>query len=561
MSKLPEGWIETSIGQLTQVVGGGTPSTSVQSHFEGNIPWITPADLSGYDDVYIAKGRRNLSKEGLSDSSAKLLPKDSVLYSTRAPIGYVAIAANPLATNQGFKSMLPSERYDSKFAYYYLKSIKAYAESEAVGTTFKELSGKKFGELKFPLAPLPEQKRIVAKLDNLFAHLDQLKARLQNIPTLLKQFRQAVLTQAVTGKLTEEWREGKKLKSYLDEITVNRKKLYEAKLRESKGSGAKPKKLDETEFETFEYSGAYDIPSYWELANLKNVCDLITDGEHATPERTPEGYLLLSARNIQNGYLSFKTVDYVPESEFIRIKRRCNPEYNDVLISCSGTIGRVCRVPKNMEFVLVRSVALLKLQSNAELSNYLELVLRSEFVQNQILTLQKATAQANLFIGPIGKIVIPIPSYEEQREIVRRVESLFAVADRIEGSYSTLQEKIDYLPQAILSKAFTGQLVDQDSDDESATVLLERIKQSKLDSISLEGRNVIEKYFEEVTFDVMEIYEVIEDAKRSLTAKEVWQKSKFKDDIDGFYAELKEEVEVKKRIKESDDGKYLVLAK
>lgn len=451
MSKLPEGWIETSIGQLTQVVGGGTPSTSVQSHFEGNIPWITPADLSGYDEVYIAKGRRNLSKEGLSDSSAKLLPKDSVLYSTRAPIGYVAIAANPLATNQGFKSMLPSDLYISKFAYYYLKSIKAYAESEASGTTFKELSGKKFGDLKFPLPPLPEQKRIVAKLDNLFAHLDQLKARLQNIPTLLKQFRQSVLTQAVTGKLTEEWR-GRNEPDLENELQLF-KDLRVKEFGEYEQSlflnNRRSPKLPNVEGNILDWAIHLTIES----ASL-----VIVDCLHDTPKFSGEGKYCIDTTCIQPFKINWDDARFVSEDVFKEWIVRHRPSDGDVLFSREGTIGTAVRVPGNIDLCIGQRMMLFRFPKRI-LSEYAELFLNSPVFQSQVRPLITGTTSPHVNIGDLRKLTFTMPAYEEQKEIVRRVESLFALADRIEANYNKLQEKIDHLPQAILSKAFRGELV------------------------------------------------------------------------------------------------------
>ncbi len=130
---------------LTVIASGGTPSTTNSANFGGDIPWITPADLSKYREKYISKGKRNLTQLGLKTSSAKLLPKNTVLFSSRAPIGYVAIAANELCTNQGFKSLYPNKIFDSSYAYYYyLKSIKNLAESEASGTTFKDYQEKRW---------------------------------------------------------------------------------------------------------------------------------------------------------------------------------------------------------------------------------------------------------------------------------------------------------------------------------------------------------------------------------------------------------------------------------
>src|SRR5690606_35514368 len=108
----------------------------------GTIPWITPADLSGYTEKYIERGRRNITEKGLNGSSARLMPEGTVLFSSRAPIGYVAIARNPVSTNQGFKSFVPHDGVDPEYLYYYLKRAKELALKLASGTTFPEISGK-----------------------------------------------------------------------------------------------------------------------------------------------------------------------------------------------------------------------------------------------------------------------------------------------------------------------------------------------------------------------------------------------------------------------------------
>ncbi|MFQ5629609.1 MAG: restriction endonuclease subunit S, partial [bacterium] len=167
-NNLPKGWIWTKIGDLGTVTSGGTPSTKNVKYFGGKIAWITPADLSGYSNKYISKGRKSLTQVGLQNSSAKLLPKGSVLFSSRAPVGYVVIAANEICTNQGFKNLVPSKEISNEFIYYYLKSAKRLAESYASGTTFLELSGTKFAQLQIPLAPFNEQHRIVEKIEELF---------------------------------------------------------------------------------------------------------------------------------------------------------------------------------------------------------------------------------------------------------------------------------------------------------------------------------------------------------------------------------------------------------
>lgn len=169
---IPNHWIWVKIGHLSKVIGGGTPKSTNEEFFEnGTIPWITPADLTGYEDMYIEEGKRNITELGLKNSAAKLMPKNSIIFSSRAPIGYVAIAKNELCTNQGFKSFVPSKYYIPQYGYWYLKSAKQLVEKLASGTTFAEVSGSKIAELSFPLPPIAEQEVIVKKVGVLLGKL------------------------------------------------------------------------------------------------------------------------------------------------------------------------------------------------------------------------------------------------------------------------------------------------------------------------------------------------------------------------------------------------------
>lgn len=135
-------WIECKISDIGTVVGGATPSTNTHENYEnGTIPWITPKDLSTFSGRYIQRGERNITEVGLKSCSTQLLPKNTVLFSSRAPIGYVAIASNDLCTNQGFKSVIPNKNTDPNFLYYLLKYNKERIEGMGSGTTFKEVSG------------------------------------------------------------------------------------------------------------------------------------------------------------------------------------------------------------------------------------------------------------------------------------------------------------------------------------------------------------------------------------------------------------------------------------
>ncbi|MCC4351403.1 restriction endonuclease subunit S [Limosilactobacillus reuteri] len=154
------------LSEIGKVVGGGTPSTKHPEYYtELGIPWLTPKDLSGYNKMFIAKGSRSITHEGLAKSSAKLLPANSILVSSRAPIGYVAIAKNTIATNQGFKSIIPNEKLViPEYLYFVMKTSKQDLEQIASGSTFKEISTKVMSNFEVDIPSLDEQKKILRYL-------------------------------------------------------------------------------------------------------------------------------------------------------------------------------------------------------------------------------------------------------------------------------------------------------------------------------------------------------------------------------------------------------------
>lgn len=165
-----EDWVEKKFSELGTIVGGATPSTKVESNYkDGEIPWITPKDLAGFRGRYIERGERNITKQGLESCSAQLMPANTVLFTSRAPIGYVAIAKNPVCTNQGFKSIIPNKETDYLFLYYLLKHNKQKIESLGSGTTFKEVSGY---TMKNIAVSVPRDKGIQEKIGRILSSID-----------------------------------------------------------------------------------------------------------------------------------------------------------------------------------------------------------------------------------------------------------------------------------------------------------------------------------------------------------------------------------------------------
>ena len=167
-----DNWKEYAIANIAKIKGGGTPSTKTPSYWNGNIPWITPKDLSIQKSKYIKRGSRNITEKGLSNSNANLIPPNSIILSTRAPIGYIAISRNALTTNQGCHALIPSDSIDTEFLYYLLKENVEFLKSQSNGSTFGELSGKTLRELKFLFPTLYEQKAIAKILSDLDSKIE-----------------------------------------------------------------------------------------------------------------------------------------------------------------------------------------------------------------------------------------------------------------------------------------------------------------------------------------------------------------------------------------------------
>ncbi|EDV9707989.1 restriction endonuclease subunit S [Salmonella enterica subsp. enterica] len=438
--KLPEGWSETEVGDIADVISGGTPKSGIAGNFalsgEG-IAWLTPADLSGYKKKFISHGARDLSTEGYSSCSAKLMPAGAILFSSRAPIGYVAVASNEISTNQGFKSFVFTNDIYPDYAYYYLRNISHLAEEMGTGTTFKEISGSAAKTLPFVMAPLAEQKIIAEKLDTLLAQVDSTKARLEQIPQILKRFRQAVLTVAMSGELTEEWRKNNSI-LFSSWVNSNIGELAQV------ATGKTPKRTE---------------VKYWENGSIpwltsSSTGEIYTEvaEQFITPIALKEctlkifspGTLLLAM------YGEGKTRGQVTE---LKIHAACNQ-------ACAAII---CNKEKiDLQFLKMRLM-----------ENYQET--------------RKAAAggnQPNLNLNKVREIPVIVPSLPEQAEIVRRVEQLFAYADTIEKQVNNALTRVNSLTQSILAKAFRGELTaqwraenpDLISGENSAAALLEKIK-------------------------------------------------------------------------------------
>ena len=204
MSDLPPGWAETALGDVCAIVSGSTPKSTEPEYWDGDIPWITPDDLSRHVGKRITIGRRSITEAGFASCSTRMVPTDTVLYTSRAPIGYVAIAAQPVCTNQGFKNIVPPSGLSSDYLYWYMEYATAEVKARASGTTFAEISGKAIKAVPLRIAPTAEQERIVAAIEEQFSRLDSGLAAMERVRKNLKRMRAALIHAAASGRLAPQ---------------------------------------------------------------------------------------------------------------------------------------------------------------------------------------------------------------------------------------------------------------------------------------------------------------------------------------------------------------------
>ena len=395
---------ECKISEIGKIVSGATPKTSLPENYGGSIAWITPADLSGYQEKYISRGARNITQAGYDSCSTQLMPAGTVLFSSRAPIGYVAIAQNPICTNQGFKSIVPNESVDSEYLFYQLKYLRKQIQEMGSGTTFKEISAQTLGEVRIVVPSIPEQKRIVARIEELFSELDNGVETLRKTKQQLAVYRQAVLKEA----------------------------------------------FDKAGEKQVPLRGIIEKPRY----GTSKKCSYDID-EHSLPVyRIPN-------INYFQGTISHDDLKYASftEDEFDSLKLRSG----DILIIRSNgsvsLVGRSAIVAEEDTYGLFAGYLMrLRIKVEAEiLPKYLNLYLNTHYARYQIEQMAKSTSGVNnINSDEICRICLPVCDIDLQKEIIQEIEARLSVCDSIEKTVDTALQQAEAMRQSILKRAFEG---------------------------------------------------------------------------------------------------------
>ncbi len=507
LKMMREDWVACKLGDLLKLKNGFAFKSS--KYIQEGIPVLKIGDIQDWNVSVVDASR---VKEEIEYDSHIVNKGDILIAMSGATTGKFGIfdSDEKAYQNQRVGNLLPhSENYTSKkYIFYLLYSLKREIERSAYGGAQPNISSGKIESLSTKLFPLPIQKAIVKKIEELFSSLDSGIADLKKAQEQLVIYRQAVLKKAFEGELTREWREKQtELPSayeLLNEIKEERQKYYEQQLEEWKEEiklweennddqkkPAKPRPLTIPDLPNAEHeSKKWQIPINWIWTQIGTICFVtkLAGFEYTDYVKyNLDGDLpVLKAENA--GPLGFKKTVYSKvTSESVKSLKRSQIFGGELLIVFVGAgTGNVAMVPLNQRYFLRPNIGMARPYFNLN-SKYLELFLQSAFGKTLMMSAVKAVAQPSLSMATIRQSPIAFPSFKEQNQIVREIEFRLSVCDKVEESLKESLEKAKALRQSILKKTFEGKLLSAeelakckaDKDYEPASVLLEKIKKEK----------------------------------------------------------------------------------
>ena len=492
---LPTGWARTTLGEIGDWSSGGTPSRKESRYYGGDIPWVKTGNLN---DGLVVEIDEQITQEGLKNSSAKMFPSESLVIAMYgATIGKLGILESAATTNQACAVLLAQGLTKDliKFVFYYLLNSREDLREIGKGGAQPNISQTVIKKFSILLPPLNEQRRIVAKIEELTAHSKRARAALDEVPTLIKQFKQSVLAAAFRGDLTADWREKnpdvEPAEKLLERIRAERRKCWEQNLI---SKGKNPKKSKYKQPEQITDQERYELPLSWHWMTLSDVAWYVKDGPHYSPRYSDSGIPFITGGNVRPNGVDFDNVKYISPELHEELSGRCLPEYGDILYTKGGTTG-IARVNTyHRKFNVWVHVAILKCVPSIE-RFYLQHALNSPWCYQQSQRFTHGVGNQDLGLTRMIKILIPLAPQAEQVEIIRRVEIYMKSIYRLQKDFEDCIQNIDLLDQSILAKAFQGELVSQDPNDEPAAVLLERIRaeREKLEAAKKKKRSARKK--------------------------------------------------------------------
>jgi type I restriction enzyme, S subunit len=435
-------WVSAKLTAIADLIMGQSPPSSSYNHEEDGLPFF-----QGNKDF----GEKYPTKTIFTNTPKKISFKGDVLVSVRAPIGDVNLTPEKCCIGRGLAALRPKNGFDSLLLYYLIRHIQHELEEVGTGSTFKGISKTNLNELEVNYPEnIDTQKQLALLVDKLVNSNNEAKTKVQRAQLLISKFRQAILSAAVMGRLTEEWRKTSNTKAAQDIIEeIREKRLLK--------SPAKKTAIDKI-YSFQEDNDSTDLPDQWHYIALDKLCESFQYGT-STKSAKSGRVVVLRMGNLQNGEIDWSDLAFTSDDKEIE-KYKLHP--GDVLFNRTNSPELVGKTSiYRGEKPAIFAGYLIKINNYPELdSEYLNFFLNSGQAKaycRQVKT--DGVSQSNINAQKLSKFEIPFCSVEEQREIVKRAKVMLDVANKVEQQIDSATNKAQRLTQAILTKAFRGDLV------------------------------------------------------------------------------------------------------
>jgi len=449
---LPFGWFWSTLGEVADVLAGNPAPQGDEFFADGKYPFVRVQDMGRLNGAT----KISTTNDYINDKAAKglrLFPRGSVLFTKSGAstlLNQRAMLGSDMYVVSHIAAAIPKDGVLSEWLYYWLRTVDfAYL---AHATTLPSLPLSKAKTIPVPVAPLDQQKHIVAEIEKQFSRLDEAVANLKRVKVNLKRYKAAVLKAAVEGRLVETEaeiarREGRSYETgaqLLQRILETRRSQWKGK-----GKYKEPAAPDTTDLP--------ELPEGWVWAALGQLVWSIKDGPHFSPKYSEDGIPFISGGNIRPEGIDFSSTKFISPELHQEFSKRCKPEYGDLLYTKGGTTG-IARVnTETREFNVWVHVAVLKLMDSIE-PFYLQHALNSSHCYRQALKYTHGVGNQDLGLTRMVWITVPLPSTAEQKRIVAEVDRRHSLILEVETQVNANLMRADRLRQAILSNAFAGRI-------------------------------------------------------------------------------------------------------
>jgi type I restriction enzyme, S subunit len=475
-NKLPKGWVFVRLEDACTIIMGQSPPSSEYNDQGEGLPFFQ--GKAEFTDLYPTVRK-------WCTFPTKIAEANDILLSVRAPVGPTNLAPSKCSIGRGLAAIRPEGSIVVRYVFYAIRRFNSQLVQLSTGTTFEAISGDDVRKFEIPLAPLPEQQRIVEAIEQQFSRLDASTAMLCQIQKRLKRYRAALLKAAVEGKLTEDWRAThpnvESASEQLKRLLAERRAKWE---EEQVAKGRDLKKVKYEEPARSNLNGLPNLPEGWcwvRVEQVANVIGGVTKGRDLSRcETTVLPYLRVA--NVQRGYVDtkiMKTIE-VPVDEIGKYLLM----RNDIVLIEGGDadkLGRAAIWREPIEMCIHQNhIFRARLINHTILPEWFMYCANSEQGKTYFLKAAKQTVNlASINLTQLKSFSLPFPPFAEQEQIVSLIEERLSIISELEITVEKALKRIERLRQSILHKAFTGKLVPQDPNDEPASVLLERIRRER----------------------------------------------------------------------------------